>query len=276
MESNIIINESISSLRALGRDSLKYRWGFAALGTLLYAALLLVPVIILNALFGPGDNTTSGVGTLYSFLVTGPMTLGYTMFGISIFRRRETSVAEVFYGFERFGKSLRLYIVMSFFILLWTLLFIIPGIIASFRYSLCFFILADNPNMGIMEALKESKRMMKGNKWKMFCLNISFIGWGILCILTAGIGFLWLTPYIQVSVTAFYEMANGSLKMNRIEREYIADIKKQNPLEDPITEYIEEPNQYNKQEPNQDNKQEPNQDDKEESNQDNHIEPSER
>lgn len=248
MQSNIIVNESCRTLRALGRESLSTRWGFAALGTLLYMALILVPVIILNALFGPGDGTSAGVSNIYSLLVSGPMTLGYTMFGISIFRKRETSVAEVFYGFEKFGKALGLYIVMVIFVLLWSLLLIIPGIIASFRYSLCFFVLADNPNIGIMEALNESKRMMQGNKWKMFCLNLSFIGWGLLCILTLGVGFLWLTPYVQVSMTAFYEMANGSLRSNRLEGNYITDISKQNPLEDPITVYKEEPIEEKKEE----------------------------
>lgn len=236
MDNNIIVYESCSNLRALGRESLRGRWGFAASGTLLYLALILVPIIVLNAIFGTDEYGNSGVSTLYSFLVTGPMTLGYTMFAISIFRKRETSVAEVFYGFERFGKSLGLYIVMSIFILLWSLLLLIPGIIAAFRYGMCFYILADNPNIGIMEALNESKRMMRGNKWKLFCLNLSFIGWGLLSIFTLGIGMLFLTPYIQVSITAFYEMANGRLRSNRI-----GSI--QNPIEDPITVYKDETNE---------------------------------
>ncbi|MDD4122386.1 MAG: DUF975 family protein, partial [Eubacteriales bacterium] len=138
--------------------------------------------------------------------------LGYAMFCISLFRKRETSPAEVLYGFERFVKSFGLYIVISLFIFLWALLLIIPGIIAAYRYSMSFYILADNPDMGIMEALNRSKIMMRGNKWKLFCLNLSFIGWAILCVLSFGVGFLWLIPYVEVSIIAFYDIANGSLR----------------------------------------------------------------
>ena len=212
MDSNIIVTESSQNLRALGRDALAGKWKLAVLGTLLYMVITAVPVIILDMIFGNDITHQSGVATLYSILITGPVTLGYAMFAISIFRRRETNPGEVLYGFERFGKSLGLYIVMSIFIFLWCLLLIVPGIIAALRYSMCFYILADNPNMGIMEALNESKRMMRGNKWKYFCLNLSFIGWGILCLFTLGIGFLWLTPYVETSVIAFYDIANGSLR----------------------------------------------------------------
>jgi hypothetical protein len=132
---------------------------------------------------------------------------------------------------------------MSIFIILWSLLLLIPGIIAAFRYSLCFYILADHPEMGIMEVLNESKRMMKGNKWKMFCLNISFIGWAILGILTLGIGFIWLLPYMEVSIIAFYDIANGSLRPARtIEGEHENAGEGSGTGWDPITVYRDEPN----------------------------------
>lgn len=215
MDQNIIVIESSRNLRALGRNALTGKWGLGVLGTLLYAVLTTVPVIILNAIFGDGDASPAAISNIYSLLITGPMTLGYAMFAISIFRKRETSPAEVFYGFERFGKAFGLYIVTIIFVLLWSLLLIVPGIIAAFRYSMSFYILADNPDMGIIEALNESKKMMRGNKWKFFCLNISFIGWGILCLLTFGIGFLWLGPYMEVSIIAFYDIVNGSLRSVR-------------------------------------------------------------
>lgn len=211
MDQNIIVYESCRNLRALGRYSLTRKWGLGVLGTLVYAALTTVPVIILNALFGE-DGGQAGISSVYTLLISGPMTLGYAMFAISIFRKRETSPAEVFYGFERFGKALGLYLVMSIFIILWALLLIVPGIIAALRYSMSFYVLADHPEIGIMEAINESKRLMQGNKWKFFCLNLTFIGWGILCILTFGIGFLFLMPYMEVTFIAFYDIANGSLR----------------------------------------------------------------
>lgn len=237
MNQNIIVNESSANLRALGRDALTGKWKLGVVGTLLFMVLTAVPMFILNAVFGEGSSP-AGISFVYSILISGPMTLGYAMFAISIFRKRETSPAEVFYGFERFGKALGLYIVMLIFIILWSVLLVVPGIIAAFRYSMSFYILADNPNMGIMEALNESKRMMQGNKWKFFCLNLSFIGWAILSAFTCGIGNLWLMPYMEVSIIAFYDIANGSLRSVRtIEGD--TDVRRDNAAAgfDPITVY---------------------------------------
>ena len=85
------------------------------------------------------------------------------------------------------------------------LLLIVPAIIAAFSYSMVFYILADNPDISPTNALKKSKEMMMGYKWKIFFLGLSFLGWALLAILTLGIGLLWLMPYIQVSTINFYE-----------------------------------------------------------------------
>ena len=240
MDQNIIVNESCRNLRALGRDALSGKWQLGVLGTLLYMALTIIPVMILNVLFG-SVNDPSAISRLYNILISGPMTLGYAMFSISIFRKRETSPAEVFYGFERFGKALGLYIVMSIFIILWSLLLIVPGIIAALRYSMSFYIMADNPDMGIMDALAESKRMMQGNKWKLFCLYLSFIGWALLCILTLGIGTLWFMPYVEVTLIAFYDIVNGSLRpVQKISNWPEEQSKNYSSDNDPVTVYKEE------------------------------------
>lgn len=215
MDQNIIVYESCSNLRALARNALAGRWGLAVMGTLLYFALTTIPVLLLNDVFAEGESTQAGISYVYSLVISGPMFLGYAIFCISIFRKRETSPAEVFYGFERFTKAFGLYIVIMVFTFLWTLLFVIPGIIAAIRYSMSFYILADNPEIGIMEAVNRSKAMMRGNKWKFFCLNLSFIGWVFLCMFTFGVGLFWLLPYIEVSIIAFYDIANGSLRSVR-------------------------------------------------------------
>lgn len=239
MNQNIIVTESSVNLRALGRNALTGKWGMGVLGTLIFFALTTVPAIILDEIFGGGLAEPSPISSIYSFLIAGPMMLGYAMFAISIFRKRETSPAEVFYGFERFGKAFGLYIVTSIFIALWTVLLIVPGIIAAIRYSMSFYILADNPNIGIMDAINESKRLMNGNKWKFFCLNLSFIGWAILCLFTMGIGFLWLAPYFEVTMIAFYDIANGSLRSVRTING--AESAEEKETEDPITVYKEAP-----------------------------------
>ena len=79
------------------------------------------------------------------------------------------------------------------------------GIIASYAYAMAFYVVADEPTIGAREALRRSKEMMQGNKFKLFCLYWHFFGWAILCILTLGIGFLWLGPYMSASTARFYE-----------------------------------------------------------------------
>jgi uncharacterized membrane protein len=114
-------------------------------------------------------------------------------------------VSQIFDGFNKFKKALGLYLLRALFVLLWSLLFIIPGIIASLSYSMAFYIMADDDSIRPKDALKKSKKMMYGYKWKLFCLGLRFLGWIILSILTIGIGFLWIAPYMQVSMAKFYD-----------------------------------------------------------------------
>ncbi len=91
------------------------------------------------------------------------------------------------------------------FTLLWTLLLIIPGIIAALGYAMTFFILADNPDMEGLSAITKSKELMRGHKWRLFCLGCRFIGWSLLGVLSLGVGFLWIVPYFQTCLTISYE-----------------------------------------------------------------------
>lgn len=96
-------------------------------------------------------------------------------------------------------------LLMDIFIFLWSLLLVIPGIIKCFSYAMTPYILQDNPELSANEAIDRSRAMMKGHKFDLFYLYLSFIGWFFLCILTAGIGFLWLHPYVQAAEASFYE-----------------------------------------------------------------------
>ena len=94
---------------------------------------------------------------------------------------------------------------MVLFVMLWSLLLFIPGIIKAYAYAMTPFILEEKPELSAYEAIKYSEKIMMGHKWDFFVLNLSFIGWGILACLTFGIGFLWLAPYMQLALCEFYE-----------------------------------------------------------------------
>ena len=104
------------------------------------------------------------------------------------------------------------------FTILWSLLLVIPGIIKSYSYAMTSFILKDEPEMKNNAAIEKSMAMMEGNKMKLFMLDLSFIGWAILCIFTLGIGLLFLQPYVAISRAAFYEdlkaQQGGSVEVN--------------------------------------------------------------
>ena len=100
-------------------------------------------------------------------------------------------------------------VLRSIFVWLWSLLLVIPGIIAIYRYAMMPYLMAEFPDLGALDAMRESKRLMQGNKWRLFCLELSFIGWYLLSILTLGIGLLWLLPYVSASRAAFYLEITG-------------------------------------------------------------------
>ena len=87
---------------------------------------------------------------------------------------------------------------------LWTCLFIIPGVLKSFEYAIIPYILADDAEISSKDAFKKAKQMMNGNKWRLFKLEFSFIGWTLLCVLTLGIGTFFLIPYVNAAAAEFY------------------------------------------------------------------------
>ena len=180
-------------LMAEARESLSGNWGLA-IGT-----FLVYGIIISSLQFIPV------VGSVLALFIAGPMLVGISMFSLSLSRGENARLEQIFEGFKNYGTVLGAYLLMVLFIFLWMLLLIIPGIIAAIAYSQTFYILAEDDTIGSMDALKKSKEMMDGYKWKYFCLGLRFIGWTLLCILTLGIGFLWLSPYIQISYAKFYE-----------------------------------------------------------------------
>lgn len=183
-------------IRSLARESLRGQWKYPIVVCLVFSAI--------NMIFG----SISFVGMGISLILAGPLALGLSKYFLKFIRKEDNNVEILFSGFtstSNFFKEFLVFIVVYIFIILWSLLLIIPGIIASLRYSMTFYILADNPDIEAMDAINKSKEIMQGHKWELFCLCLSFIGWTFLSIFTFGIGFIWLIPYIETSIAHFYE-----------------------------------------------------------------------
>ncbi|MCK4695371.1 MAG: DUF975 family protein [Candidatus Cloacimonetes bacterium] len=185
-----------SEIRKFAREILSGNWLNAVLAYLIYAGIFSVASSL----------------QIIVLIIAGPMAFGLTLYYLTLVRSNTTDFNLLFKAFNfsgknlgLFGRTLGVYLLTCLYIFLWTLLLIIPGIIASFAYSMVLFIYVDNPEMGISETLRKSKEMMYGYKTKLFLLHLSFIGWGLLCILSFGIGFLWLGPYMFTSLSIFYE-----------------------------------------------------------------------
>ncbi|MEI6212159.1 MAG: DUF975 family protein [bacterium] len=186
-------------LMSAARLSLQGNWGLAigvtvVIGLIQVALSLLTNIPLIGLVFSLG-----------SLLISGALALGIACFWISLSRTGSGSMSQAFSGFERFGTAFLAYLLMGIFIFLWWLLLVVPGIIAAYRYSQTWYVLADNPQMDALDAIRCSKQIMRGNKWKLFCLHWRFFGWILLCLLTCGIGFLWLGPYMSMSAAKFYE-----------------------------------------------------------------------
>lgn len=143
---------------------------------------------------------------LYIFVLY-PLEVGYDNACLRLLRNGENDLTGNTFRITLKGYARKAWgmFLMGLFTALWTMLFVIPGIVKVFSYAMTPFILEENPELSANQAIDRSRAMMKGHKFDLFYLGLSFIGWGLLCILTLGIGFLWLIPYVQTSISAFYE-----------------------------------------------------------------------
>ena len=148
-------------------------------------------------------------------IIGGPITLGYARYNLNLVDGCNPQFSDLFSKFDSFGQGFCVQFLRRLFILLWTLLFVIPGLVKTYSYAMAAYIAAENPDMSATEAIDASKELMEGNKWRLFCLDISFIGWGILCVFTLGIGFFFLKPYKEAAYAVFYrEIVNEKTVVN--------------------------------------------------------------
>ena len=171
------------------RGSLRGKWGLAMGGAVIYVLVALAV----------------GVVPILGAIVTGAMSIGLARFALALARKAPAKISDIFSGFDRFGVGFGAYLLQGVFVMLWSLLLIVPGIIAALSYAVTYYVISEEPTIGPLEAITKSKHLMRGHKWELFCLGFRFVGWMLLCVLSLGIGFLWLIPYILVTMAHFFD-----------------------------------------------------------------------
>lgn len=200
---NRIVTEPCKVIRGASALSLKNNW------MMCITAFLLMTILSGILIMPSGEPQTLGealkvlILSLYGLVVTGPFTYGISKIMLMVSRGQSASVMNVFDGFSKLFKTMGLLLYMTLFICLWSLLFIIPGIIAAIRYSMAFYIMIDNPDYSIRQCIEESKALMKGNVLKYVILQISFIGWILLTSLVSA-AIISATTLIMPAVFAEY------------------------------------------------------------------------
>ena len=142
---------------------------------------------------------------------------GLCVFTLKLIRGAKPEITDLVSTYKNYLNALVAYVLYGVILVVGYFLFIIPGIIFTYMLSQIFYLLADNPQIGAVEVLKKSAEMMKGYKWKLFCLHLSFIGWILLIVITFGIAFIWVGPYIKTANTIFYENLKSLTDKNTIE-----------------------------------------------------------
>ena len=150
----------------------------------------------------------TGFTTIFSAVVVpvsaGPLALGGCRCVLAVCRGEKAKVSLLFEGFRTIKNGALLYFMRNLLVLLWTMLLIIPGIIAGYNYSMAFFLMSEDATLSYDQALKKSKQVMQGHKMELFALQLSFIGWYFLIPITLGLAALYVVPYLNVTLGAFY------------------------------------------------------------------------
>ena len=175
------------------KESLKGNLGLA-IGVLLVLSLIIVASSYIP--FG-------------SLILTGVLSVGLAIVMLGIVRGTAVEFKDLFGGFNNFGTTCIAGILVSVFTFLWSLLFVIPGIVKSYSYAMTSYILADHPEMTAQEAIDASRKMMDGHKMDLFVLQLSFFWWYLLCGITFGIAFLYVGPYVSAATAKFYDTIKG-------------------------------------------------------------------
>ena len=184
-------------LKAQAKEQIKGKLG------ILIAVTLIIGAITAAASFL--SSLIPGVGMIVSLIVTPAFALSTIRIYLMVVRGGTPEIKDAFNGFDDFFSAFKVTLLVGLYTFLWSLLFIIPGIIKGYSYSMALYVLADNKGKSARECIAESKAMMEGHKMEIFVLDLSFIGWYLLCSLTCGLAFLYVAPLLNATHANVYE-----------------------------------------------------------------------
>ena len=212
-------------LKSKAKEQIKGKIGVLFLITLIVGVISYVASLILS--FIPV------VGSLISTIIVTPaFTLSLVRVYMMVVKDEKPEVKDAFSGFDDFWAAFKVTFLVGLFTFLWSLLFIVPGIIKSISYSFAMNILAENKGKAALECINESKKMTEGHKMELFVLSLSFIGWILLCMVTLFIAYIWVGPYMQATFMNAYYSLKPVEKVEAIETEATEDVVDEIPTEE--------------------------------------------
>lgn len=190
------------TLKNRALQSLEGKWMSGCVAALI--TLVITSVVGQTSSFLPSEGASLGFSTVWTLLCL-PLSWGCVVYFLNLIRNADISWERVFDGYKDFVRIFLAMFLVNLCVAIGFILLIVPGVIVFLMFSQTSYILKDNKEMSVSEAMKESKEMMEGHKAELFWLILSFIGWAILSLLTFGIGFLLLIPYYYSTMAHFYE-----------------------------------------------------------------------
>jgi uncharacterized membrane protein len=214
----------LKDIKAHARESLKGNWGIAILASFIVGIFCStgggvstsgtedVDFTKLNQFTNEEIITALAIlggfvllGMIVSIFISSLVSIGYAQFNVDLVNGNKPRIGTIFSKGKQVGTAIAANFLVFIRIFFGTILFIIPGIIAAYKYSMVNYVIAENPGITAREALQKSKEIMDGHKFRLFRLELSFIGWAFVAVLTLGIAGIWIAPYMQASFAAFYK-----------------------------------------------------------------------
>ena len=219
-----------SDYRSMARRALKNFW-WLAVGVTLLATVLGGGTSSLTVSFQNSDVSryypeamrrfthvlvpVASVLAMGQFVLRGSISIGHDRFCLKLVDGEQAQFDDLFSAFDIFGSAFVLNLLIALKVFAWSLLFVIPGIVKMYAYSMAYYIKLDHPDYGWKACIDASRQMMDGHKWEKFVLDLSFLGWIIVGSLCLGVGTLWVTPYMEAANAQFYEYVRCCPRMEQ-------------------------------------------------------------